>query len=580
MVDAIDKKLKKVAVTEEDVCTLLQRYSATTVLAVLREIAQFPKVKIDWQLLVKKTKTGITSPREYQMLWRHLAYRQPLIENVGPEDQPLDDDSDLECELEACPPVINEAAIEASNCVKVLASGSAYESSFPNSSSVEGGVLNVNSPKVSSENLQVHKQSQAAGIFGEGLDANGATNNRKRRKPWSEEEDLELITAVQKFGEGSWAAIIKGDFKGNRNATQLAQRWNIIRKKQGTSNVRGAKTATAQLTEAQLATRHALDMAFKDKLSTGCGTVGNESAGTETAKTSASKTDLPVTNAAIPPSQPQPSPVTYATSSAKPAPVASTPKPRPQKKAAQTSVSSDPIQAAAVAAGARIASPSDAASLFKAVQSNNAVRFRAGSSLINTSAAGSSSPLPPNVHFIRTGLASSPTSGASEAAPFAADQQAKGSAIRPSVPPATVPQLPKARTTSVIATDQTNADQQIEIKISKAVNIQVSDTKPMTRVQVDSASLPQHLPNALVDKSRATPLGADVSPVKEIADVGNSEGATNRDVAANESKYGVSSAVKEAHQNILTVSVDSGAEKTEISSERFAGAEISEQANL
>lgn len=30
-----------------------------------------------------------------------------------------DDDSDLECELEACPPVINEAAIEASNCVKV-----------------------------------------------------------------------------------------------------------------------------------------------------------------------------------------------------------------------------------------------------------------------------------------------------------------------------------------------------------------------------------------------------------------------------------------------------------------------------
>lgn len=30
-----------------------------------------------------------------------------------------DDDSDLEYELEACPPVSDEAAIEASNCVKV-----------------------------------------------------------------------------------------------------------------------------------------------------------------------------------------------------------------------------------------------------------------------------------------------------------------------------------------------------------------------------------------------------------------------------------------------------------------------------
>lgn len=52
-------------------------------------MAQFVGAKIDWQALVKKTETGIKSAREFQMLWRHLAYRQPLIENIGPEDQPL-----------------------------------------------------------------------------------------------------------------------------------------------------------------------------------------------------------------------------------------------------------------------------------------------------------------------------------------------------------------------------------------------------------------------------------------------------------------------------------------------------------
>lgn len=99
----------------------------------------------------------------------------------------------------------------------MLASGLANESGVPNSSTAEGRTLNVPSSNVPSENLQ------AAGTFGEGLDANGLPINRKRRKPWSEEEDQELITAVQKFGEGSWAAILKAEFKGNRSANQLAQ---------------------------------------------------------------------------------------------------------------------------------------------------------------------------------------------------------------------------------------------------------------------------------------------------------------------------------------------------------------------
>lgn len=61
----------------------------------------------------------------------------------------------------------------------------------------------------------------------EGLDTNGASNAtlppRRKRKPWSEAEDLELIAAVQKCGEGNWANILKGDFKGDRTASQLSQ---------------------------------------------------------------------------------------------------------------------------------------------------------------------------------------------------------------------------------------------------------------------------------------------------------------------------------------------------------------------
>lgn len=56
----------------------------------------------------------------------------------------------------------------------------------------------------------------------EGDDANGMAP-RKKRKKWSESEDLELIAAVRKHGEGNWASIIRGDFKGDRTPNQLSQ---------------------------------------------------------------------------------------------------------------------------------------------------------------------------------------------------------------------------------------------------------------------------------------------------------------------------------------------------------------------
>lgn len=58
-------------------------------LALLQEVAQFPDVKLDWNALVKKTSTGISNAREYQMLWRHLAYRNTLFDKLEDNAQPL-----------------------------------------------------------------------------------------------------------------------------------------------------------------------------------------------------------------------------------------------------------------------------------------------------------------------------------------------------------------------------------------------------------------------------------------------------------------------------------------------------------
>ena len=58
----------------------------------------------------------------------------------------------------------------------------------------------------------------------EGNETAGAgPTSKKKRKLWTEEEDTELQAAVQKFGEGNWVSILKGDFKLDRTASQLSQ---------------------------------------------------------------------------------------------------------------------------------------------------------------------------------------------------------------------------------------------------------------------------------------------------------------------------------------------------------------------
>lgn len=568
MIDTVTKKQKKGSFSEEDVCTLLQKYSATQVLALLREVAQSQDVKIDWNALVKKTSIGIENARECQMLWRHLAYRQPLLEKIEAVAQPLDDDSDLEYELEASPPVSTEVAMETVNCVKVLALGSPNESSIPNSSTIEGDKPNGHSSQISSEHnhpsllhsssmsvqVSAHKQPQPAGISGEGLDANGATNNnypsRRKRKPWSEEEDLILINSFRKYGEGIWATIAKAEFNGSRTASQLSQRWAILRKKQGGMNV---TVNGSQLSQLHLDTRHALEQALKNTLTAGCATVGNGTAGTSNpTNLNASNKDSSVTSITMPSPN---------TTSVKPGPMGpmSTPRHLPKKAPAKPSVTVDSIQATAVAVGARIASPSDAESLFKAAQAKTTVHISTGS-------------LPPNVHFIRTGLATAPPTVATGNPSYSAGGHlAKGTTVKPPVPTASVSHLSG---TKMGPTE----------RIDAVVKVPGSDTKPTVEVLEDSACLSRDLPREPHEKGQPT------SSSKQKADDDDSQCAKNKILTKTEPVDEVCkpSSVQESGNPSVNVRqevspsliVDGGTKKMEVSSEALSGAEKTDPMEL
>ncbi|KAF3962413.1 hypothetical protein CMV_013069 [Castanea mollissima] len=83
------KKQKKSFISEDGISSLLQRYSAATVLALLQEVTHSAEVNMDWNALVKNTSTGISDAREYQMLWRHLAYHHSLLHKFDHGALPL-----------------------------------------------------------------------------------------------------------------------------------------------------------------------------------------------------------------------------------------------------------------------------------------------------------------------------------------------------------------------------------------------------------------------------------------------------------------------------------------------------------
>lgn len=60
-----------------------------TLLTLLQEVERVAGDKIDWDELVKNTATGISCAREYQMLWRHLAYGNILEDQIDSDAEPM-----------------------------------------------------------------------------------------------------------------------------------------------------------------------------------------------------------------------------------------------------------------------------------------------------------------------------------------------------------------------------------------------------------------------------------------------------------------------------------------------------------
>ncbi|KAL1532354.1 hypothetical protein AAHA92_32375 [Salvia divinorum] len=397
MVDK-SKKGKKSTISEDDMSAVLQRYSMETVFALMQEMEQAAGAKIDWAEMAKNSATGISCAREYHMLWRNLAYGEALIDQLDSDAEPMDvdDDSDLEHEVEPSPPVGREASVEAAACVKVLiASGYPNNPQLPNNSTIEAP-LTINIPNTkavcaSSDgshspniirgknvtiSVSVQKQPPSSAVCGEKRPTSNevpevSLPSRRRRRSWSLEEDSKLTASVQKHGERNWANIARWDFKNDRRASELSQRWSNLRKKQGNSK---GDTST-QRSETQLAAAHramnlALDMRIKTQH--------------QPPKASSSSADQPFQR--VGPSKPQM--------------LANRP------SMSQISERDSMVKAAAVAAGARIATPADASSLIEAARSQNVVHITTGgSSVMKSSTPSTGHQLPSNVHFIRNGLA-------------------------------------------------------------------------------------------------------------------------------------------------------------------------------
>lgn len=65
------------------------RYTASTVLSLLHEICCSADPNLNWSVLAKNSNSGINNAKEYQSLWRHLAYRTNIPESFEDDALPL-----------------------------------------------------------------------------------------------------------------------------------------------------------------------------------------------------------------------------------------------------------------------------------------------------------------------------------------------------------------------------------------------------------------------------------------------------------------------------------------------------------
>ncbi|KAJ1279469.1 hypothetical protein BS78_04G159200 [Paspalum vaginatum] len=427
------KGKRKRPLSEDDVYLLLHRYAPSTILTALQEVAQHADGRrIDWRALVRKSTTGITSPREYQMLWRHFAYHHDLDESLDAGDQPLGDDSDLEVELELVPDPTTEALSEATALAKALISGSSRDQATGHRINLDAPALNGPNEKitrVSSEKqlAQSHRitnvtgpvpNSKHASHLGPSpgpLDPNGASKKKKKTKAWSKEEDADLAAGVQKYGEGNWEVILQEcNFDNTRTPDQLSQRWALICKRPGgPAKPASAKHVSFTSSEERRAALNAFTMAVGPAPARGSMLRPGAHQQSIQHKSTAFAPKAPEVRSAAAPSPARapapapapalalPVPAPAPAQAARPlpgavqvqsplhqgqhAPARAVPPKQPnasnktrKKQAAKPNPTIIPssIQAAAIAAGGRLAPASTAANFLKVAQSKNAVHIR------------------------------------------------------------------------------------------------------------------------------------------------------------------------------------------------------------
>lgn len=205
-----------------------------------------------------------------------------------------------------------------------------------------------------------------------------------------------------------------------------------------------------------------------------------------------------------------------------------------------TSNSDATVRAMAVAAGARIASPSDAASLLKAAQAKNAVHIMPTSSApikpTMPSVVPSHTEAHPNVRYICTGMSATPVSPyptASTSAPQAGSVKAASS---------TVQHTPSTGTTSLnVSSKQTNEAScsmagelsMQEVKNEEESTVPVPGYHTEGEIQGDGACVSVNVQNEL-DKLASPEAEAKLKVENTVTDVENPVSSLNIKTAEND----------------------------------------------
>lgn len=183
-----------------------------------------------------------------------------------------------------------------------------------------------------------------------------------------------------------------------------------------------------------------------------------------------------------------------------------------------TSTPDSMVKAAAVAAGARIATSTDASSLIEAARSQNVVHIiTGGSSVMKSSTTSMSTQLPSNVHFICNGLTKSPISAysATPSSRPAEAQQAQGICTRPAEPAVQPNPVGSARVLNVSSIPSIGVAKTTEVAV---VSTFISEMKELAHrdQSADLANISDHVQVEQISEDESASLG---SQLKEKVDI-------------------------------------------------------------